>query len=424
MLSAIVSHSGKQHAYWHARAMERLGGLHHFITSSYYAPQRWPDRLLSRWAAADRYLRRRCLDGLDARVIRQPLFELPEVMCRAAMGNGRLVRDLILQRDALFDRWVASTLSARGGADTFWGFQGSCCQSLTAARRVGLTAVVELATGHAPAAEAILGRERQRHPEWADSLSNDAFPRWYGRRLDDEVIRADYCVVASTFTRQTLERSGVEDARILTLPLGADLRRFTFSRRSSTGPFQILFVGGVGQRKGIKYLLDAYDRIRGNGIRLVVVGPLVGSGRAFRARMRGVEYVGRADQAAVVDHMRKSHVLVLPSLFEGFGLVIPEAMATGMPVIASTHSAAPDILREGRDGFVLAPDDVDGLAEALTRLATHRRDAVAMGAEAATRAAEFGWDRHTERLADVCRTIEAGRNDSVVRAAAWAGGLN
>ena len=81
---------------------------------------------------------------------------------------------------------------------------------------------------------------------------------------------------------------------------------------------------------------------------------------------------GRLDQAEIVREMHAAHVLVLPSVFEGFGLVIAEAMATGMPVIASTHSAGPDLMREGRDGFVLEPDDVEGLAQRLETLRADR----------------------------------------------------
>ncbi len=83
--------------------------------------------------------------------------------------------------------------------------------------------------------------------------------------------------------------------------------------------------------------------------------------------------------------MQSCHVLVLPSVFEGFGLVIPEAMATGMPVIASTHSIGPEMIREGIDGYVLEPDDVEGLAAKLDYLATHRREAAEMGRQAAQR---------------------------------------
>jgi starch synthase len=403
----IVAHSGKQHAYRHALALQNRGCLERFVTSTYYRPRCQPDTWFSRWPKADRALRRRHLDGLEASVRRQLLFELPEVACRAVIGNGRLARHLTYLRDVAFDRWVARRQIRACDAQGFWGFQGSCHDSLAAARARGLLAVAEFATGHVVAAERILAAEAERCPEWADSLNNCGFPAWYRRRLEAEPHRADVCVVASSFSRATLEEAGVPAERIRLLPLGADVRRIEFAPRPARGPFRVLFVGSVGQRKGIKYLLDAYERVRSANTRLVVAGPMVGSGRAFEAYRPHAEYLGRVDQARVFAEMARSHVLVLPSLFEGFGLVMVEAMAAGLPVIGSTHSAAPDIIEDGVSGYVVRPDDVDALSDRLMSLARDRDLVGEMGRRAAERAREFGWDRHEDRLADLCREFEA-----------------
>ena len=109
--------------------------------------------------------------------------------------------------------------------------------------------------------------------------------------------------------------------------------------------------------------------------------------------------------------MHAAHVLVLPSVFEGFGLVIPEAMSTGMPVIASTHTAGPEIIREGLDGFVLEPDDVEGLADRIERLRSDRPRAVAIGIEAAHRARDFSWEAHSGRLQQILGLLIHGESD-------------
>jgi glycosyltransferase involved in cell wall biosynthesis len=209
------------------------------------------------------------------------------------------------------------------------------------------------------------------------------------------------CIAASEFTRQSLIEAGVPADRIKLLPLGADVSQFTPVERSTEGKFRILFVGGVGQRKGIKYLLEAYRRIRSNQTELVIAGPLNCSDAVLAPYRNEITLRGRLDQAAVVREMQSCHVLVLPSVFEGFGLVIPEAMATGMPVIASTHSVGPEMIREGIDGYVLAPDDVEGLAAKLDYLATHRQEAAEMGRQAAQRAQEFSWEKHAGRVAEL-----------------------
>jgi glycosyltransferase involved in cell wall biosynthesis len=274
-------------------------------------------------------------------------------------------------------------------------------------------AIAEFATAHVTRAIELLSRESQRHPEWASTISNFSFPNWYRERLEQEPLAADYCIAASQFTRNSLLGAGVDAERILLLPLGTDLEQFRFVRRSADGPFRILFVGGIGQRKGVKYLLEAFELMRGRDVELTLAGPLPADTRPLDAYRSSVRLTGRLDQAEIVREMHRAHVLVLPSVFEGFGLVLAEAMSTGMPVIASTHSAGPDLIREGCDGFVLEPDDVEGLAQRLETLRADRRRAVEMGVSAAERAREFSWDVHTERVRDILGLVASRRQSEL-----------
>lgn len=400
----VVAHSGKQHAYRHAAAVENAGALLRFITSSYYKPDRFPDRILGKSAWLDVRLRRRTLASIPSdKVIRAWRFELPEILARAIVGNGKLAEDLMLRRDEAFDRWVARKFAKLG--NIFWGFQGSCLESLKAARSANILAVAEFATAHVTSAIEILSREAERHPEWAETISNFHFPDWYRERLEDEPRHADYCVVASAFSQESLEKVGIDRSRIKMLPLGVDVQDFDFKRRTADGPFRILFVGGIGQRKGVKYLLEAFKRIHRPGIELVFAGPMGKSEKPLENYRGLYQYLGRLDQKAVVAEMHKAHVLVLPSVFEGFGLVIPEAMASGMPVIASTHSIAPEIIREGVDGFVLAPDNVEGLANKLDWLASRREEACEMGVRASEQARTVSWEAHGRRLREIITEV-------------------
>ncbi len=408
-----VAHSGKQHAYRHALAVERCGALDLFITSGYFKAGRFPDTLATRVPKIDRALRRRHQAGLPVeKIVRRWRYELPELAVRRAFGAGPLADSCVFRRDASFDRWVARRWIKN--CDCYWGFQGSCLESLRAARRRGMIAVAEFATAHVTRAIELLSRESQRHPEWAATISNFSFPDWYLERLEAEPHAADYCIAASQFTRDSLIEAGVEPERILLLPLGTDLEQFQFVRRSAEGPFRILFVGGIGQRKGVKYLLEAFDRIRGPGVELTLAGPLPADTRPLDPYRSSVRLTGRLDQSEIVREMQQAHVLVLPSVFEGFGLVIAEAMSTGMPVIASTHSAGPDIIREGVDGFVLESDDVEGLAERLETLRNDRRRAVEMGVAAAERARSFSWDVHTDRVREILDVLKSRREAEVV----------
>lgn len=403
----LISHAGKQHSYKLALSLQGIGRLSRLVTSSYYDPLRFPDRFLSRFNKLDRILKRRHEPGLSDRVRRFPFFEIPELILRASFGNRKISSDMTCLRDALFDEFVAKTQILDSGV--FWGFQGSCLESLKAAKRKGIITIAEFANAHVTTAVRILEEERRKNPEWADSISNFYFPEWYLKRLKEEPFLADFCIAASEFSKRTLENANVGSKKILLLPLGASLEKFKFKKRKTTSNFRVLFVGSVGQRKGIKYLLEALKMLHSNKIVTKIVGPIVGSGKAFRSYSNYYEYLGCLTQEEMRKVMYESDCLVLPSLLEGFGLVIPEAMATGMPVIATTHTAAPEIIREGRDGFILEPCDVRGLAGKLDWLATHREKSIEMGQDARENSEKFSWKKHRERLKQILQVIEDER---------------
>ena len=226
----------------------------------------------------------------------------------------------------------------------------------------------------------------KEHPEWADSISNFRFPDWYRRRLEQEPHEADYCIAASRFTKQVAAGGGNCGRADQTLPLGVDLPEFSPSPLRSDGPFRVLFVGGVGQRKGIKYLLEAYCKMRTAGTELVIVGPLMGSGKACGAISRLLHLPGTAGRQR---RDRADAPLPRPGAplgVRGFGLVVPEAMATGMPAIASTHSIGPEIIRDGRGRFRPGAGRRGGTGRKLDWLAGHRREAGEMGRRAAVQA--------------------------------------
>ena len=408
-MRVTVSHSGKQHSYQHALSLQRLGLLHQFVTSSYYRRSRWPDRIARQVPRLDASLQKRWQRDLDERrVSRRIGLELPELWYRNILKNGSRAELAMFQRDAQFDQWVSRRWARE--SDVLWGFQGSCLESLRAARSAGRTAICEFATAHVTSAVKILKEEAEKHPEWASTISNFHFPDWYQERLEQEPFEADFCVAASSFSQQSLIEAGINSARIRILPLGADLSQFPFIAREQKGPLRVLFVGGIGQRKGIKYLLEAVKNLNSPQIQLQLLGPLPADTSPLEEWSPWFDYLGRTNQTGVAKHMQEADVLVLPSVFEGFGLVILEAMATGLPVIASTHSCAPEVIEENVSGFVLRHDDVMGLSNKIAWCAENRPELCEMGRAARQRALDFSWECHTKRLKTLLDSLEVSHD--------------
>lgn len=179
-------------------------------------------------------------------------------------------------------------------------------------------------------------------------------------------------------------------------------------RATRPGPLHVLFVGNVIPRKGLHTLLRALAGITPPAWRLTVVGSLTADQSYARAIGRQIERAGlsaRVDMRGSVSDaelaacLAASHVLAVPSTYEGFGIVYVEAMAFGLPVIATTAGAAGEVVSDGRDGFLIAPGDVAALAARIDLLSQDRARLTAMGRAAVARAAAHpGWEETTRRI--------------------------
>jgi len=367
-MKITLSHSGKQHAYHVANALMKLGYLDRFITSSYVTNLR-----LQRWFLSrnDQFFTRRFQPGLGGKFVESNWrFEFKEAFLRKRFGKSSIVQDAVYSRDVAFDNYVANRLPELP-SDVFWGFQGSSMNSLKAANDLGRLSICELATAHVTGARKILGEEARLQPEWADSMDNLVFPVEYEKRLEQEPHIAQKVVAASEFTRQTLLDDNVPDQKIHKLYLGFDTKYISHNPEHtpiSNRPLKLLYAGTVTQRKGISYLLEAIKSFNKSDVELHIIGGIQGSGKAFLSQKKFYKYLPAVSQSVMFNLYKEYDALVLPTIFEGFGLVIVEAMAAGLPVIATPNSIAPEIIENGVDGFIVPIRQPEAIRLAIGKL--------------------------------------------------------
>lgn len=395
-----VSHAGKQHSYHLAKALQDLGRLDGFYTSSYVGAA-WLQEFFLK--TGNTFFTRRFKEGLAGPQIHSHWkFELAEFFARKFQGKSQKVQDLVYRRDTEFDRMLARKM--RGiHADIFWGFQGSCHDSLHAARDCGKMAVCELATAHVVQARKILSEEAALHPEWADSIDNLYFPAAYEKRLEQEPHLADLVISASDFTSYTLRESGIPGNKIRKLSLGFESGHIPFSddpRGFSGRPLKLLYAGTITQRKGVSYLLDAAESwAGGQDIELHMVGGIQGSGASFLKRKHLCTYQPAVSQPELFRMYTEYDALILPTVFEGFGLVIVEAMAAGLPVIATPHSMAPDVVENGKNGWIIPIRDAASISARVEELRQMDDDAYRnLRIQARNAALRFTWDAFAANL--------------------------
>jgi glycosyltransferase involved in cell wall biosynthesis len=259
--------------------------------------------------------------------------------------------------------------------------------------------VLNYPLAHHDFARKLLMEEAEREPAFAETLNGQEWPRWLTERMDAEIALADRILVGSSFARDTFRAEGVPAEKLEVLPYGVDQSLFApvcRGTREKERSFRLLFVGQIGQRKGIAYLLRAYERFRDPRTRLTLVGRIIGDGRALRPYRGLFEHIDHVPRSILASLYREADVLVFPTLLEGMPLVVLEAMASGLPVI-TTANGPDDLVRDGIDGFVVPIRDVEAIVDRLRHLRQEPDLRLAMGRNARERALQFTWDMYRQR---------------------------
>ena len=330
-----------------------------------------------------------------------PLREVARLLA-PTLKLGALTRHEVgvLSVDAVFgalDARVARRLltSRRRGVRAVYAQEDGALHSFRRAKTLDMSCFYDLPIGYWRAGRAIYEAESEREPEWAATLIGGADSEAKLARKDEELQLSDVIFVASSFTRSTLEMAPASAeilARTHVFAYGAPpVASESPAKRDANGPLKVIFVGSLSQRKGISYLFRAVEML-GKNVELTVIGRTTGAPCApLEAALRRHRYIESLPHPEVLAEMRAHDVLVFPSLFEGFGLVITEAMSQGVPVITTPHTAGPDIIETGRDGFIVPIRSSEAIAEQLTRLLEARESLHDLKIAAWNKAKTLSW---------------------------------
>jgi starch synthase len=393
-------------AYEAAVGLAGTGDLGRFVTGFYYRGHGFLSEVARTYAPCQfRRLRRKLLRRHERRIPDQRIVSVPSFDLALAVEN-RLDHNPNAQRSAArwrtrhFDRIVARTIAnERPEAALIFSDVGSE-YALPACRKLGVPSVLSMVHGDVREETEILALEQAESPDYFPlylgdgRLDLDALAWLHARRRRD-IALADRIVVPSEHIAARLVGQGMTRDRIAVVPYAADTRRFRpRTDRSPQAGCTFLFAGGVTQRKGIGYLLRAWARIRRPGWKLQLLGALprrLGP-LADDLKLEGVEHVGRVGHSEMPARMAEADVFVFPSLFEGSAVVTYEALACGLPSIATAASGT--VARDGVEGYLVPSRDVDALALRMERLGLDPALRARMSIAARRRAEEFDWPRY------------------------------
>ena len=369
-MRVCIGSGGRFHAFDLARQVNRLGHL----TRLYTAYPRWK------------------VDGLPReKVSTFPWFLVPSTgLARLCRTRGwREINWMVIDT---FGSWLARRLEA---CDVLHCLS---CYGLRAHRiakeRYGALTVCDRGSSHIACQDEILAEE---YSLWKVPY-RPIDPRVIERELQ-EYEECDLIAVPSDFVYRTFIEKGVAREKLRLDPYGVDLTLFRpVPKRDKT--FRVIYAGQLSLQKGIPYLLQAVEPLRLPDFELWLIGGVDAEIKPILERYRGsFRSLGIIPRTELFSFYSQGSVFVTASIQEGLALVQAQAMACGLPVIATTNSGAGNVFTDGQEGFIVPIRSPEAIREKILYLYEHPAVRHAMAQAARQRVHRMvGWDEYGNRM--------------------------
>lgn len=301
------------------------------------------------------------------------------------------------------DGWVSRKLNE---ITAVYAYEDGALQSFKRAKILGALCLYDLPIGYWKAMREFLEEERLKQPIWAETIGGFKDSEIKLKKKDNELRLADHIFVASTFTAKTLKSFLGELAPVHIIPYGfppvAEQKEY---EPVLDRPLKILFVGGLSQRKGISYLFKAAEELK-DKVELTVVGQKPHQDcQILNESLTKSTWIPQLSHPEILQLMRMQDVLIFPSLFEGFGLVITEAMSQGTPVITTERTCGPDVITHGQNGWIVKAGSVESIKLQLEEILENPDCLEKIGRAAMETAKARPWSHYSREIASTVMEI-------------------
>lgn len=287
-------------------------------------------------------------------------------------------------------------------SDVFLFYNGAGLYTETRLATTNIVRIVEAVNSHVLVQERII---REEHVRLGVPFSG--FHRREVARRVEEYESADAVLCPSEFVRQSFIDQGIPEDRLLKVTYGFTLQQSETRPLRDKEKFRVLYVGQISLRKGLRYLFQAFEQLRHPGKELWIVGPMTQrTGIEDLSIPAGACFLGVLKGDALARAYQGCDVFVLPTLEDGFALVMGEALSFGLPVIVTVHSGGADLFQDGVEGFLVPIRDPNSIAQKLQVLADDRDLLHQMSEAAGARAQALGgWETAGKMLVEALASV-------------------
>ncbi|MCW6038108.1 glycosyltransferase family 4 protein [Spirulina subsalsa FACHB-351] len=380
-------------ALWEAHALQEV------ITCLNYAPSPQLDQLLQRFLKPlhQELERRRWLPPT------LPCTTYPQAeLQRIALLRSQLYRPLNLNPQTLADR-VYAVLDRKvaqnhlNNLNGVYAYEDGAASTFSEAKKRGVQCFYDLPIVHYRHSQTLQQQEVEQFPQLAPALQSlQESPEKLARK-DQEIALADLIFVPSTIVKQSLINVGVTTEKIIVLPFGSPHDYF-LPQPKLDSTFRALFVGRVGPRKGVHYLLQAWQDLNLPDAELSLIGFNEFPPNWLSPYQEIFHYIPSIPHHLLAQYYTQASVFVFPSLIEGLALVLLEAMSCGIPIITTPNSGGSDIITDGVEGFIIPSRDINALQDKLEWCYRHPDTLQEMGIAARQKAESLNWGVYREGL--------------------------
>lgn len=302
-------------------------------------------------------------------------------------------------------------LSVSKRPDAVYAYEDGALATFSKAKTLGIIRLYDLPIGYWRAERHLLGTERDKRPDWAMTLTGFRDSEEKLNRKDLEIQNADHILVASSFTKITLEHYPGKLPSVSVIPYGfpevTKDRSYHFTKGRK---LRLLFVGGLSQRKGIAEVLEAAE-ILFESVELTIVGrKTTEECIPLNTGLERNRYIPSLSHNEVLTEMKNHDILLFPSLFEGFGLVVTEAMSQGTPVITTNRTCGADLIKHNTDGWLVEASSTDALVHQIKLILEAPEIIERVGRAAMKKAHSRPWKQYGQDLVQYVKSINQNLN--------------
>lgn len=406
----IVSHSTNQHSPYLAYAAYKEKLLLKFFVGYYFNKDKAHIKILKKLFGSKLIVKikqKRYFDGIDfdeKLIVNYPVFHGLKIFLETILKKLSIDSlSLTYKCNVLFDWYISKILDKKKVKENvFIGYLNSSLKSFKLVKSNNGIAILDFATIDFREIQSILIKERELSPEFSADLTNANLPNL--NRIHDEMELADFILVPSKFSKLCLTKHGINSEKILILPYGGNFEAISeneFVPSIETNSLKLLYVGQIQQKKGIKYLLEAVEALidEGLNIELSLAGRIYGDKTNY-SKFKAFNHLGYLNRANLRKEMLNNDILILPSLFDSFGLVVLEAMAMGLMPIVSENTGAADCISND-EGYIVQNRNIEMLKEVIKEAYFNRSELNLKRRKAILKSQKYSWDNYYNNFNEI-----------------------